>query len=219
MPLKGVFITGTDTGVGKTYFACYLARHLRKKGVNVGVMKPVETGISNDWPDYIKLMEAAGVHDPVHLVCPYRLKNPLAPYMAGKIEGVEISPEKIKCSYEMLLKLHRFLIVEGAGGLMVPLKRDYFFLNFLEEVNLPVIIVAPDRLGVINHVLLTVSALERKNIKISFILLNRIKEKMDYSSNFNFSLLRELTPHPILPFEGNEDAMEGVTQALNLTFP
>ncbi len=131
MPIsdKGLFITGTDTGVGKTYVSCGIARSLRYSGVNVGVMKPAETGCRRRGHrlipiDAISLMKAAGIADDLDLVNPYRFAKPLAPSAAAKLQGKRLYIPKIEKTFQRLSASHDFLIVEGAGGIMVPLARD-----------------------------------------------------------------------------------------------
>ncbi len=180
--IKGIFITGTDTGVGKTYVAAGIAARLKRIGVDVGVMKPVETGcgarrgrlIPND---AVRLMKSAGVRDALALVNPYRFRKPLAPSIAAKLEGREISPERIVRSYHMLSQRHDFMIVEGAGGIMVPLRHKYTYLDLARTIGLPVIIVARPSLGTINHTLLTITALREKGLEIAGIVINDAQGK------------------------------------------
>ena len=123
---RGIFITGTDTGVGKTYVACGIAMTLRRKGIDVGVMKPAETGCRKRnrqlLPvDAIKLARAAGVRDALDFVNPYRFSGPLAPAVAAGLEGKRLDPSRILSCFRVLSQRHDFTIVEGAGGIMVPL--------------------------------------------------------------------------------------------------
>lgn len=175
--LKGVFITGTDTGVGKTYVAAGIAVALKQRGVNAGVMKPAETGCrmraGRMVPrDALRLMKAARARDPLFLVNPYRFRKPLAPSIAAELEGKKIDPKKIINAYHALSKRHDFMIVEGAGGIMVPLTQSYLYLNLACDLGLPVIVVARPGLGTINHTLLTLSALKERGIMISGIVIN-----------------------------------------------
>ncbi len=180
--IKGIFITGTDTGVGKTYVAAGIAAHLKRIGVNVGVMKPVETGcgprrgrlIPND---AVRLMKSASVRDALSLVNPYRFRKPLAPSVAAKLEGKEIVPDRIVRSYRMLSLRHDFMIVEGAGGIMVPLRHQYTYLDLACTIGLPVIIVARPSLGTINHTLLTITALRERGVEIAGIVINDAQGK------------------------------------------
>lgn len=174
---RGIFITGTDTGVGKTYVACGIAAALRSRGVDVGVMKPAETGCrmkdSRLVPaDSLKLMRAAGVKDPLSQVNPYCFRKPLAPAMAAELEGAVIVMGKIQKAYAKLSDRHDFMIVEGAGGVMVPLSWDASYLDLAESLGLPALVVARPGLGTINHTLLTVEALRGRGIAIAGIVIN-----------------------------------------------
>ena len=175
--LKGVFITGTDTGVGKTYIAAGIASALSSRGVDVGVMKPAETGCRIRAgklvpSDALSLMKAANVHDALSNVNPYRFRNPLAPLAAAELEGKKIIEEKILSAWYTLSRRHEFMIVEGAGGVMVPLTEKYLYLDLVVALGLPALIVARPGLGPINHTLLTVSVLQEKDITISGIVVN-----------------------------------------------
>ncbi len=175
--LRGVFITGTDTGVGKTYVAAGIAAELKSRGVNVGVMKPAETGCRVRAgrlvpSDALRLMEAAGVHDALSLVNPYRFRNPAAPLVAAELERKKIEEDKILSAYYTLSRSHDFMILEGAGGIMVPLSQKYLYLDFAAALGLPVVIVARPGLGTINHTLLTVSVLKERGLTVSGIVIN-----------------------------------------------
>lgn len=175
--IKGVFITGTDTGVGKTYVAAGIASELRRRGVDVGVMKPAETGCSMRAGrlvpgDALRLMKAAEVRDSLSLVNPYRFTPPLAPAVAADLEGKKIDLDKITNTYQKLSKRHEFMIVEGAGGIMVPLSRNASYLDLAEALGIPVLIVARPGLGTINHTLLTIAVLKERSIAIAGIAIN-----------------------------------------------
>jgi dethiobiotin synthetase len=178
---KGIFITGTDTGVGKTYLASGIAAEMRLRGVNVGVMKPAETGCSMRGgrlvpQDARRLMKAAGVDDLVDLVNPYRFRRPLAPSVAARLAGKKIEPDKILLAYRELSRRHDFMIVEGAGGIMVPLRGVYTYLDLAKALALPILIVARPGLGTINHTLLTIAALRERRLAISGIVINHTQK-------------------------------------------
>ncbi len=174
---KGIFITGTDTGVGKTYIATGIASGLRRSGVDVGVMKPAETGCCiRDGQlvprDAYKLIRAADTRDSLDLVNPYRFKKPLAPSLAAELEGEKIDPMKIISAYKKLSLRHDYMIVEGAGGIMVPLWQNYTYLELARTFALPVVIVAKPGLGTINHTLLTISALQHSGLTVWGVVVN-----------------------------------------------
>jgi dethiobiotin synthetase len=179
---NGLFITGTDTGVGKTYVAGCIAKALKQSGIDVGVMKPLETGCrtragSMTPRDALKLMKAAGVGDPLSLVNPYRFHSPLAPFVAAGLEKKKIDIPKIITAYRSLCERHDYMLVEGAGGIMVPVSSTYCYLDLADELGLPVLIVARPGLGTINHTLLTISALKGRNIPIAGIVINHTDQK------------------------------------------
>lgn len=214
--LKGIFITGTDTGVGKTYVAAGIAAALRSRGIDVGVMKPAETGCRVRAgklvpSDALNLMKAAESHDALSLVNPYRFRNPLAPLTAAELEGKKITEDKILSAYYTLSRRHEFMIVEGAGGIMVPLTEKYLYLDLAAALGLPVLIIARPGLGTINHTLLTISVLQERGITISGIVVNHaekwkpgLAEKTGPAFIEKFSGVKILgvVPHDSHDFEG-----------------
>src|SRR3990167_5849163 len=208
----GIFITGTDTGVGKTVVAAGLALALKARGVKVGVMKPVATdchGIENHLIsfDAAYLMEAAENEFP-HLVCPLRYRNALAPHVAAILEKREVDLPKIVKAFRELQKHYDFIIVEGIGGLLVPIAKDYFVSNLIREFRLPVMIVSRGGLGSINHTLLTIDAAIIRGFEIRGIIFNRIPT-VNYSlaEITNPKVIHELSGVPIL---GSLPEMEDV---------
>ena len=171
--MNSFFITGTDTGVGKTVIAGALAAVLKKKGIDVGVMKPVATG---GWDDARFLIRAAGVKDNLFLVNPYCLGTPVVPAVAADIEGVKIDIRKIKNAYEELSKRHDILIVEGVGGLLVPIYKSYLVTDLINELKLPVIIVAKPGLGTINHTLLTIRQAKVSRINVLGVIISNFDD-------------------------------------------
>jgi dethiobiotin synthetase len=167
--MNNFFITGTDTGVGKTVIAAALAAVLKKKGIDVGVMKPVATG---GWDDARFLIRAAGVKDNLFLVNPYCLGTPVVPAVAADIEGVKIDIRKIKNAYEELSKIHDILVVEGVGGILVPIYKNYLVTDLINELKLPVIIVAKPGLGTINHTLLTIRQAKVSRINVLGVIIS-----------------------------------------------
>jgi dethiobiotin synthetase len=202
--LRGIFITGTDTGVGKTYVGAGIAAALRASDVDVGVMKPVETGCALRKgklvpSDALHLASAAGAEDPLDLVNPYRFRRPLAPSVAAALDRRRISIGRISRSFRELIRRHDFLIVEGAGGIMVPLSGTYLYLDLASELKLPVLIVARPGLGTINHTLLTVSALRRAKALISGIVIDYGRnEKQGPAERSNPQVIARLSGVPVL---------------------
>ena len=198
--LKGIFITGTDTGVGKTYVAAGISAALRSRGIDVGVMKPAETGCRVRAgklvpSDALNLIKAAESRDALSLVNPYRFRNPLAPLTAAEFEGKKISEDKILSAYYTLSRRHEFMIVEGAGGIMVPLSEKYLYLDLAAALGLPVLIVARPGLGTINHTLLTIAVLQERGITVSGIVIN-------YADSRKPGLAEKTSPAFIEKFSG-----------------
>jgi len=174
---NGIFITGTGTGVGKTHVGAGIAAALRSMGVDVGVMKPVETGCKARNGvlvprDAVILSRAAMVLDPLDQLNPFRFREPLAPSVAAERAGAPISVGRIASSFRALRRRHEYLIVEGAGGIMVPLTRRVSNLDLARSLGLPVLVVALPGLGTINHTVLTVMALRSGGITCAGIVIN-----------------------------------------------
>ncbi len=195
---RGIFITGTDTGVGKTYVAAGIARALVHAGVNTGVMKPAETGCIRRSGrliprDAMLLMKSSAARDALAFVNPYRFQKPLAPLVSAELEGTQIIPRKIMKAYHELARRHDFMIIEGAGGIMVPLRHDYTFRELARDMGLPVLIVARPGLGTINHTLLTVASLNEKGIDIAGIVINHARRgKTGLAEKTNPALIEKM---------------------------
>ena len=174
---RGLFITGTDTGVGKTWVAAGLAAWCRSQGINVGVMKPLATGArraGGRWisDDALFLARACGARDPLRLINPSCYLEPLAPLVAAARAMQAISFEKVNHSFHRLSGCHDFMIVEGIGGLLVPLTQGATVADFARQLALPVVIVARPGLGTINHTLLTLQAARRAKLTIAGVIIN-----------------------------------------------
>ena len=171
----GVFVTGTDTGVGKTLVSAALALYLRERGLQVGVMKPVETGVVDTaalGPDASLLAWAADSNTGPENLSPVRLREPLAPTMAAEMEGVSIDPGDLLAKAADLAAGKDFLIVEGAGGLMVPLAGGFLMADLARALGLPLLVVARPDLGTINHTLLTLFAARAMEIPLAGYLIS-----------------------------------------------
>ncbi len=192
---KVIFITGTDTGVGKTYFSKLLVEYFKNKGFKTGYFKPVETGCNPECEDAKKLSEITG--QSIDEVVLYKFRNPAAPLVAEREEGIKINIEKIKEYLERLKKKYDVLIVEGAGGIMVPITQInggiYTYLDFVKETKLPVIIVSRANLGTINHTVLTVNALKNINAEIEAVILNQASKNPDLAEKTNPQIIKEMT--------------------------
>ncbi|MFH1287200.1 MAG: dethiobiotin synthase [bacterium] len=204
--MPGVFITGTDTDVGKTIVSAALAFGLKKKAVNIGVMKPIACGgvkIGNRFvsEDAIILKKTVDADDPIELINPVCFKNPIAPYPASLLENKKVDFKKIRLSYKKLINKYDFLLVEGIGGVLVPIKKKYFVIDLIKELNLPVIVVCRSNIGTINHTLLTVNALQLKGIKILCLVFNKTSlSAEDSSEKSNPDIINKLTGIPVVKF-------------------
>jgi len=172
---RGCVITATDTGVGKTAITAALGYHLCERGVAVGVMKPVETGVPVEGDarsDAARLRAATGATDPLGLICPYRFTDPVAPMAAARRTGKAIELDHIMRAFERLGGSSRPMLVEGIGGLLAPLSEAFELADLIRALKLPTIVVGRAGLGGINQALLTLEALARRNIPILAIALN-----------------------------------------------
>ncbi|MBI5416882.1 dethiobiotin synthase [Candidatus Poribacteria bacterium] len=175
--IHGIFITGTDTGVGKTIVAAGIARALKNLGLNVGVMKPVATGAIKSGKNLISedalfLKDSIRSDEPLSIINPIIYHPPLAPYTAAEKSGVKVDLKKIKKTYNYLKKKYNFVIVEGIGGIMVPLANNYMVADMIKEMSLPVVIVSRPGLGTINHTLLTLECAKKYNLDIKGVIYN-----------------------------------------------
>ncbi len=195
---KGLFITGTDTGVGKTLVACGLASALRELGYKIGVMKPAETGCQNIegelFPqDAFYLKEASGSEEPLHRICPYRLSSPLAPSVAAEEAGIEIHFSLLNRLYKEMSRSNDLTLVEGAGGLSVPLHSRSTYTDLVRRLDLPVIVVVANRLGAINHTLLTLEHASRNGIEVVGYIVNNLESHPSPAAKTNTRSLKALT--------------------------
>jgi dethiobiotin synthetase len=194
--MPGIFITGTDTGCGKTYVTVWLAKYLAGAGLDVGAMKPFSTGSAAE-DDARRLKKKLKLKDPLRLINPIHLKAPLAPAVAARLETSDPRLETVIKAYRQLEKRHEIVLVEGVGGVLVPLTEKHCVADLIKKLKLPVIIVARAGLGTINHTLLTVEALRRRKIPIMGIVLNGFKGK-ELAEKTNAAVISQLTKLPIL---------------------
>jgi len=167
----GIFVTGTDTGVGKTHVTALLLRELRRHRVTAAAFKPISCGDGgrNDARIYHELMER---EVPLDAINPVYLKHPLAPSVAAKLECRRINLRVIFSSYQSLITNYQVVLVEGAGGLMVPIRDDYYVADLVKTLKVPLLVVARLGLGTINHSLLTVQQARSHGLKVLGIVLN-----------------------------------------------
>jgi dethiobiotin synthetase len=200
---KGLFVTGTDTGVGKTVVAAAIAAALLGRGIDVGVMKPLESGCSREAgrlipSDATMLKQAAQCQDDIEVINPYRLEYPLAPGMAAELEGVEISIKAIKERYNSLAASHDLLLVEGAGGLLVPVKEDHLMADLAKALGLPLLVVARANLGTINHTLLTLHYAAHEGVPVTGVVMNCPSARQGLAESLNPAAIRKWSREPFL---------------------
>lgn len=211
--MKGVFITGTDTNVGKTYFASQLARQLVKQDVQVAPRKPVESGckLQNNQlipQDALTLKEAANYFGDLAEVCPFRFEPPISPLRAAHLANQALMTEKVANACKANVNPETdFLLVEGAGGFYSPLCEDGLNADLAMVLDLPVILVAEDKLGCINHVLLNTQAIKTRKLKLVGVVLNRTKEHEENPYMNNQEDLSELLSCPVIVNEFNSESI------------
>lgn len=206
---RGLFVTGTDTGVGKSIVTGGLAAILRESGVKVGVMKPVETGCLQEDGSLLPadaqfLREMAGVDLPLEIIVPYSFKEPLAPSVAAAREGVEIDSNYLIKKFEEISNQYDCILVEGAGGLLVPLYQRFLFIDLIKLLKLPLLIVSRATLGTINHTLLTVRVAQAEHVAVAGIVMNNLSQQKSIANETNLETIAYLVDVPIwgvLPYQ------------------
>jgi len=214
--LPGCFVTGTDTGVGKTVVAAALALCLKQRGLSVGVMKPIETGHAPDGSsvsDADRLRATVETPDPVEIVNPYRFSAPLAPLAAARLAGSTIEMDRIVAAYETLASGHPMVVVEGIGGIMVPISPQGTVRDLVVRLGLPAVVVGRVTLGGVNHALLVLEALRERGVVTLGIVLNHpvaprqsLTDVMQEESTVE--LMKELSGVPVIGPLPHEDAFD-----------
>jgi dethiobiotin synthetase len=201
---RSILVTGTDTGVGKTLVSGGIAAALARRGVDVGVMKPFATGAVRVGGRLVSddarfLQQAAGVEDPLDLINPSCLRPPLAPSMAARVAGTKIDLKAVEEAWRTLNARHSTMIVEGVGGLLVPLLTGLTVADLARRWKLPLVIVTRPALGTINHTKLTVLAARSYKLKILGLVLNSATAaRRGLAERLNPAALAEETGLPIL---------------------
>lgn len=198
--MNGFFVTGTDTDVGKTIISSGLAAVLKEKKVDVGVFKPLLSGISREDPasDTSLLKQMSQTSLSYEEITPFEFKEPLAPYVAGKLEGKIVRIEEVLSHWEKIREKHEFFIVEGAGGISVPLGEGFLVSDLIKALQLPLVIVARPNLGTFNHIFLTVQYAKSRGLSIAGIVLNGINDHPGLAEKTNPDLIEKLCCVPIL---------------------
>lgn len=205
--MRGVFVTGSDTDIGKTFAARLLCDTI---GINRNVtyFKPVQSGcISGRAPDYDYVMQgrAAPVcEEEIHV--PYKFEPACSPHLSAEKAGVEISIDRIIECYQAIKEKQSLIIAEGAGGLLVPLTRDFMMVDLIRQLGLPVVLVTSSRLGTLNHTFLSIELLRSKHIPLTGVVFNHIDNRgKDFIYEDNLKTIREYAaPVPVLETAYNQ---------------
>ncbi|MDF1744593.1 MAG: dethiobiotin synthase [Gimesia sp.] len=224
-PLKipGLMIVGTDTGVGKTYISCAIARQLISEGKHTGVYKPAcsgsliedETGAPY-WEDVELLAQAIDQNFPRERICPQKFHAPLAPPVAARKEDTKVDESLLRQGALWWQDQADFLIVEGVGGILCPLTENLLVADFAAALKYPILIVARAGLGTINHSLLTIEVLQKRGLPIAGLILNDVdSERSDESRTSNAAQIQQWTTVPVLsfvPFEWRSNLLHYQTE-------
>jgi dethiobiotin synthetase len=196
------FITGTDTEIGKTHVACLLLKQYATQGLKVIGMKPIAAGcelVDGEWinDDVQRLIDASNVHAPMDLINPYRFKEPIAPHLAAEKAGVTIEIDFIINAFKQLQTLADVVIIEGAGGFLVPLNANDDMADLAIALGLPTILVVGMRLGCINHSLLTVEAIKARGLTLHGWVANHVDPEMEVQKENLQTITQHLGLAPI----------------------
>jgi len=175
--MNSFFVTGTDTDVGKTCVSAAIAKYLHDNDIDVGVMKPFASGYKatpgSVSEDVEILMKYSGVKDSIHLINPYYFEIPTSPYDASKQLNLDIDISKVIESYRQLTSIHDVVIVEGIGGIMTPISKNYFVSDLIYDLQLESIVVTGSKIGTVNHFMLTYEHAQQKNLNLKGFLVNQ----------------------------------------------
>jgi dethiobiotin synthetase len=201
---KGFFVTGTDTGVGKTIITAALILALRRLGFKTGGMKPIETGCLQEGKTLIPsdgmfIKTITRMEESFDYTSPCRFLNPLAPLAAAEREKIPIDLEKIRKAYTALSEHYDALIIEGIGGLLVPITGDYFVSNLAREFGFPIIVVSKPGLGTINHTMLTVNYAVKEGLTVAGIIINyNHPPEGTLAEKTNPDIIKKISPVPLI---------------------
>ncbi|WZY00544.1 dethiobiotin synthase [Bacillus sp. FSL W7-1360] len=198
--MNGFFVTGTDTDVGKTIIASGLAAVLKARGIDVGVFKPLLSGIAREHPesDTSLLKQMSGTSLSHEEITPFQFHEPLAPYMAAALHGQRVEVAEVLAHWARMKEKHDCFIVEGAGGLAVPLGERFLVSDLVCALKLPIVIVARPDLGTVNHTLLTVQYAKQLGIHVAGVIINGMSAAPSLAEQTNPKLLEEWCDVPIL---------------------
>ncbi len=208
-------VTGTDTGVGKTLVSCAIVSGLRRRGLRVAAMKPIETGVAPDDPnrDGARLARAAGGLLPLSVVAPLVYPDPLAPSEAARRVGASVDLTVLDHAVRTAATQCDALGVEGAGGLLVPIVDRLSFDTLFSRWNLELVVVAANKLGVINHTRLTLAAARAAGLLVRTVVLSNVRPMSDQSASDNARIIRNLEDISVveLPWLSDADDLESAS--------
>lgn len=208
---KGIFVTGTDTGVGKTVVTAAIAWNLTQAGKRVALMKPIQTGTIVSGPTDIEFVQKVlGADYSLDVSCPYMFSDPVAPLVASMLVGERIDIKKIKDSYSRLSSDNDFVIVEGAGGLLVPILEDYFMSDLALDLDLPVLIVTRPNLGTLNHTFLTLESAKKRGLDVAGIVISNFPWDPGLPEQTNPELILSMTGDNLLGVIPNDNSISVV---------
>lgn len=224
---KGLFVTGTDTGVGKTVIACGLARLAREKGLRVVAVKPVETGCpvveGRLFPqDGAALRAAAGDILSLDETTPFRFSFPASPYRSSVMESVRLKTADMAEHVVSLSERGDFIIVEGAGGVLVPVEEGRFMTDLMTRLSLPVLLVGRTALGTINHTLLSLEALKARGLTVAGVILSASSAEPGPEEEYtarDLAVLCRPVPLAVLPFTKTPSEPSRVAELLAASWP
>jgi dethiobiotin synthetase len=224
--MKGFFVTATDTEVGKTVVAGALAGILRKRGYNLGVCKPIQSGHLAIDPDgdAARLKYLSGVDTRSDQICPFSVEEPLAPRLAMKRAGMKVFLKDVIQCCENVYEYFESVIVEGAGGLIVPYTEDALVADFVQALDLPLLIVARPTLGTVNHTVLTIECAKARGLQVAGVILSGCRKEELERVQENRNMIEELSGVPVIgmfPWLGEtftrEDALEAAEHFVNIS--
>jgi len=216
---NGVFITGTDTGIGKTVVAGAIAHCLAETGRRIGVFKPIATGCRRTREGLVSedaefLAHCSNCDNPLEQINPERYSEPLAPIVAAERAHREIDWENVQLGYQNIVKTNDLVVVEGIGGVMVPISQNYLVLDLMQEMALPVIVVTSSRLGMINHTLLTINMCRNNNLSVIGVVINNYDtEHATWAEETNPRIIAEVGAVSVLaviPYDKSTCVEKGV---------
>jgi dethiobiotin synthetase len=220
---RGIFVMGTGTGVGKTVVAASIALAARARGRTVAPLKPAQTGDGGGLvgdAEFVALL--LGLDEPTEALCPYRLRAPLAPAVAAGMEGVRLDPGVVVAAYEALAARYDLVVVEAAGGALVPFSEGVDMAALASRLRLPVVVATPPGLGMLNHTLLTLEALHRRGLTVLGVVISGYPHEPGLDALTNPPTLARLTPVPLLgaiPHDAAIDTAAGRPGGLAATGP